>query len=223
MIIMLLVSFSSLLKLTFLPVPGRLAVCLLLALFISFSWETATVQSKTEIDGWIHNPGFMLDVAVLLTVDVFLQMSFCILSAKRISGEPMSRTLGILRTITLWIPGLLIFPVLLALLTEVIFSFPGTDFRTIAAALGACMFTAGATLPHLLSTAVPEQDLRLELIFMVNALIALLGVIATVNGRTAVSGVSQTDWAALAGVLTLLAAGAAAGFLLYKRKQNRIK
>ena len=32
---------------------------------------------------------------------------------------------------------------------------------------------------------VPEEELRLELLFLANAVIAALGVIATVNGRTA--------------------------------------
>ena len=38
-----------------------------------------------------------------------------------------------------------------------------------------------------------------------------MAVIATVNGQTAVAGVSEVDWTAMAGVLGLVAAGVLAG------------
>lgn len=41
---------------------------------------------------------------------------------------------------------------------------------------------------------LPEKELRLELLFLTNALTAILGIIATVNGRTAVTGISEVDW-----------------------------
>ena len=43
------------------------------------------------------------------------------------------------------------------------------------------------------------------------ALTGIVAVIATVNGQTAVAGVSEVDWRALAGVLGLIAAGVLAG------------
>ena len=47
--------------------------------------------------------------------------------------------------------------------------------------------------------------------FLTNALTGIVAVIATVNGQTAVAGVSEVDWRALAGVLGLIAAGVLAG------------
>lgn len=221
-IIMLLVCFSILLKQTYLPVWGRILVCFLCALFIGISWKIAASQSKTQIAAWIQNPRLMLDVAVLLTVDVFIQITFCVISVKRIFGERMSKWENIISWGSLWIPGILIFPTLFALLVEVIFSFPGTDFSTIAWALSVAVFIVGVTMSFLLKAVIPEKDLRLELIFMINALIALLGVIATVNGRTAVAGVNSVDWETLVGVILILVIGAAGGFMLYKRKQNKL-
>ena len=46
----------------------------------------------------------MLDIAVLLTADVFLQISFCVLSAKRLAGEYLSKTNIIFQAVTQWIP-----------------------------------------------------------------------------------------------------------------------
>jgi hypothetical protein len=45
--------------------------------------------------------------------------------------------------------------------------------------------------------------------------------VATVNGRTAVSGTSQVDFAALGGVIALLLAGTVTGYLNYRRKLSR--
>lgn len=220
-IIMLLVGFSLMLKLTCLPGYGRVAICLICASFIGFSWEYAVNQSKTQIADWLHSPELMLDIAVLLTVDVFIQVSFCILNAEFISGEKMTKAGRILRLVTLWLPGILIFPTLFSILVEVIFSFPGTDFHTLAWALAAVIFLASISFPILIKWVIPEKDIRLELIFMVNALIALLGVIATVNGRTSVAGAGNIEWKAFLGVSLLLIAGAAVGFLIFIRNNNK--
>lgn len=220
-IIMLLVIFSLLLKMTYMPVYGRLTISSLLALSIGLSWEYAANQSKTQIAEWLQNPELMLDIAVLLTIDVFIQVSFCILDAKFMSGEKMTKTGNILRVAALWLPGILIFPTLFSGLVEVIFSFPGMDFGALAWTLAAAIFLASISLPVLIKCVIPEKDLRLELIFMVNALIAILGVIATVNGRTAVAGTDNIEWQTLLGVLSLLIVGAAAGFLIFKRNNNK--
>ncbi len=221
-IVMILVGFSLMLKLTYLPIWGRILICLLLALFTGESWTFAVSQSKTQIATWIQTPELMLDMAVLLTVDVFLQITFCVTSAGSIMGESMSKSGKFIQAVALWIPGILIFPALIALLVAVIFSFPGMDFATIAWTLAGCVFITGVGASCLIKFILPEKDLRLELIFMINALIALLGVIATVNGRTAVAGVNSVDLKTLAGVLSLLIIGASAGYLLFKRKQNKI-
>lgn len=217
-----MVGFSLMLKLTYLPSWGRLLICLACGLFIGFNWENASDQSKTQIADWLQNPELMLDIAVLLTIDVFIQISFCILEAGFISGEKLSKAVGIIRLATLWFPGILIFPTLFALLVEVIFSLPGVNFITLAWSLAAAVFVILACMPALFKWVIPENDLRLELIFMVNAMIAMLGVVATVNGRTAVAGTDSVDWSALLGVLSMLLVGAAAGFLIFRRNNNRI-
>lgn len=220
-IIMLMVILSLVLKLTYLPVGARLVICLICAAFTGLSWESAAAQSKTQIADWLQNPGLMLDIAVLLTVDVFIQVSFCILNARYISGERMAATARIVRLATLWMPGILIFPTLSAMLVEVIFSFPGADFATLAWSVAAVVFVAAASLPAIVRRIVPEDDLRLELIFLVNAMTALLGVVATVNGRTAVAGTDSVEWLPLAGVVVLLLLGASAGFFLFRHKDSK--
>lgn len=222
-IIMFMVGFSFLLKLTALPLYGRLAVCLVMALFVAFSWPQAAGQSKTQIAGWLEDPQLMLDMAVLLTVDVFIQISFCIIHARRISGDALSRTDTVLDAVTLWFPGILIFVALFAALVEALFAMPGVDFPVVAWSLALGVLAVGVAVPSALTWLVPEKDLRLELIFMINALIAMLGVVATVNGRTAVAGTNSVEWQPLGGFLLIFLVAAFAGFVLFRRKQMKLK
>ena len=67
---------------------------------------------------------------------------------------------------------------------------------------------------------LPEEELRLELFFLTNALVAILGIIATVNGRTAVDGVSDVDWSALTGCIILFLVGAMVGWIVYVIKRK---
>ena len=129
----------------------------------------------------------MLDTSVLLTLDVAMQIAFCFLCSRRVAGERLPRWQETAYLVTLWFPGILIFPVLFSLLVEIIFT----------------------------------KDSRLELIFLVNLLTAALGVIATVNGRTATAGTAQVDWTALCGVLALIIAGAVAGLVIRKIRVSR--
>lgn len=211
-IIMVMVSFSFLLKLTCYPLPGRIAVGLLAAVFVIFTYDAASSQSKTQIEEWLENTSLMLDISVLLTVDVAFQIVFCVLGAKAFYTK-LTKTENIVYRISFWIPGLLIFPALFSLLTELIFSLTGVDFATTAWSLAAALLLLVPMLAWLVKYLIPETDLRLEMMFLVNLIIAALGIVATVNGRTASAGTSEIEWGALAGVILILAAGLASGIL----------
>lgn len=218
---MLLVGFSFVLKLTYHSLIGTVTMCAVAALFVGLVWEFAAGQSKTQIADWLENPELMLDIAVLLTIDVFFQITFCIMKAKGLSGEGLTRSERLIGTVTLWFPGLLIFPTLFAILVEMIFSFPGMDFATLAWSTAIAVAVIAAVMAFALRWALPESELRLELMFMLNAMIAILGVIATVNGRTAVKGTDSVEWGALAGILVIIAAGAVAGLIIYRYRTNK--
>ena len=218
MIIMALVIFSFVLKMTCHGWAGRIATCAVAALFVIATYGVAAGQSKTQIADWLMQPDLMLDTSVLLTVDVAFQTAFCILAAKRLSG-PLDRTRRAMLAVCRWVPGLLIFPVLFAVLTELIFS--------IAWSLAAAVLIAAPLLAAGLRWLIPETEIRLELLFMVNMLIAALGVVATVNGRTAAAGTNEAHWSALGAVALLLLAGLAAGIVcdrfLTRKKISKIK
>ncbi len=217
MLIMLLVGLSFLLKLSFMRPLPMIAEAAVIALVAVGSTDAAALQSKSQIGEWLQSPGLMLDVAVLLTVDVAAQIAFCIVSV----GGRGSLGMRILRGALLYFPGLLIFPVVFYLLVQLIFALTGTGFATVGYTLGASLL-AGCPLVALgVRFLLPEPPLRLELIFDLNCIIALLGIIATVNGRTATVGVNEVSLPALGTIAALLLCGAAAGFFLYHRKINK--
>lgn len=218
LLIMLLVVLGFALKLTFMPSGVAVAECLLSAAVTVFLTDAAAEQSKTQIQEWLASPELMLDTAVILTVDVAIQLAFCITAA----GAVGSLADRIRHKALLLVPGLLLFPVLFACLVQLIFAFPGTDFRTVAYALGGAVLIAFPLLALGLRYLMPEWNQRLELTFYVNCIIAMLGVVATVNGRTATAGVNEVNLPALAATAGLALVAAATGMLIYKRKLNKL-
>lgn len=225
-IIMVAVGFSFILKLTFHRLSGAIALALVASAFVFLTYDEATSQSKTQIADWLQNPSLMLDTSVWLTIDVTFQICFCAIAAKKMSGD-FSKKDKIAYQIFLWIPGLLIYPVLFSALTQLIFALPGTNFIVIGWSATAVVFVAVPPMTYFFKWLLPETDIRLELLFMVNLLIAALGIVATVNGRTAAVGTNNVDWYALSTVFGLLAVGCVAGFFLSRfiinRKINKIQ
>jgi hypothetical protein len=213
LVMMIVVCFNYLLKQTWRKPRFVALSAVVCALFVGLAWPWAIEQSKNQIADW-------LDLAVLLTLEVALQMTFCVVAAHiHTAGRVKPSVVRIYRLLR-WFPGLLIFPVLFSLLVAAIFSLPGMSFPLVAwslAAVVAAVIPLGRwALKHLL----PEREIRLELLFLANALIAILGVIATVNGRTAVAGITAVDWPSLGGVMAFVAAGLLLGMAVFRIKQK---
>ncbi len=223
-ILLLLVCFNFMLKQTYQKPLSIFLTAVVCAVFTGLMWRYAIEQSKTQIADWLADPALMLDIAVVLSVEVILQMSFCMLAAHILTSDRVlrKRALWTYRFLR-WFPGLLIFPVLFATLVYAIFLFPGVSFSQTAWLLGGSILLLIPAGTFLLRYILPEKELRLELLFLTNALVAVLGVIATVNGQTAVQGISEVDWGALAGIVLLTVFGASAGMLWRKMKQNKQK
>lgn len=221
-ILMILVCFNYMLKQTFRKIYSVVFSAAACATFVVLTWPYAIEQSKTQIADWLADTTLMFDVAVVLTLEVAIQMTFCILSA-RISTAGKVRPMVIwLYRILRWFPGVLVFAVLFSLLISVIFVLPGVSFSLIAWGLAIIIFVVIPFGSWGLRWLLPEKEIRLELLFLANALIAILGVIATVNGQTAVAGIGEVNWNALVGIVALLVSGLVAGVVLYRVKINRI-
>ena len=220
LVMMIVVCFNYLLKQTWrkpLFVALSTVVC---ALFVGLAWPWAIEQSKNQIADWLADSALMLDMAVLLTLEVALQMTFCVVAAHiHTAGRVKPSVVWIYRLLR-WFPGLLVFPVLFSLLVAAIFALPGTSFPLTAWSLAATVAVAIPLGRWALKHLLPEKEIRLELLFFTNALIAILGIIATVNGRTAVAGITSVDWPSLGGVMAFVAAGLLLGMAAFRIKQK---
>ena len=194
LVIILLVCFNFVLKQTYRKLWMVGAISLLCALFVAFAWPWAIEQSKSQIQDWLNNPQLMLDTAVVLFIEVVIQMAYCLMAVHLMNtGKVRRRTLFIYKLLR-WFPGLLIFPVLFHIETQCMFWLTGMEFSTVAYGLAAIVFVAIPLFTWAIKWLIPEKELRLEIFFLSNALIAILGIIATVNGRTAVAGISLLAW-----------------------------
>lgn len=221
LVMMILVCFNYIMKQTYRKFYSVVFSAVVCALFTGSMWHYAIEQSKSQISVWLSDSALMLDVAVILTIEVAIQMAFCLLSAHiNTSGKVKPRTIITYRILR-WFPGVLIFPVLFSLLVSVIFALPGTSFPLVAWSLAGVVLIVLLGGTYGMKRLLPEKEIRLELLFLSNAMIAVLGVIATVNGRTAVAGTSEVDRMALAGVCLLVVLGMVGGIAVYRIRLKR--
>lgn len=230
--LMVAVSLSTVLKLSLATPRIRIATIALCALFVAVAWPWAVEQSKTQIESWLANTDLMRDTAVVLSFDVAVMLAFCWNSAipqaqsttdADASSESSLRQWQkrVTRCILTLYPGLLIVPVLFSLEVTTIFALPGWDFSLVAYLLAAVVGIGLVAFTYGWQLLLPERELRYELLFLLNVLIAILGIIATVNGRTAVAAVGAVDWLALAGVVGFFLVFALIGFGVTRRKLLR--
>lgn len=221
-ILILLTAFNFLLKQTFWKPVAVAAAAGIAAVFVLLTWHYAIEQSKTQIADWLSDSQLMLDTSVVLTIELSLQMAFCLLSVHVANFSPVKRRMMWAYRVLYWFPGVLIFPVLFFGLTQTIFSFPGVSFELIAWVFALFVVVVIPWGHWLIKLLLPEPELRLELFFLTNALAAILGIIATVNGRTAVDGTTRVDWSALSGCIGLFVVGAIVGWIVYVVKRKLI-
>ena len=218
LVMILLVCFNFVLKQTYRKPWIVVATSVVCALFVCLTWHWTIEQSKSQLQDWLNNPTLMLDTAVVLTIEVGIQMAYCLMAVHLMNTGKVSRCTLILYKLLRWFPGLLIFPVLFHIETMCMFWLTGVEFTTIAYGLAAVVLLAIPVLTWGCKWFIPEKELRLEVFFLSNALIAILGVIATVNGKTAVEGVSEVNVGAFLGIVGLVLLGGVVGFLRFAKR-----
>lgn len=197
LVLMVLVLLNTWIKLTFLKRWQMWAMALACACFVGGSYGMAIQQSRNEIRSWLADQPLMLDVSVVLTLEVFWQIAYCMLSARMLYGEPMRRRTICIYRVLRFFPGVLIFPVLYYMLIQVIYALPGYGFGSIAWTFA---IAVGLALPMgawVLHRSLPEKSLRLEVLFLLSSLTLILGIVATVNGTTTFHGSDPVEWMAL--------------------------
>ena len=218
---MILVCFSFVLKQTFHGVKEIMIISVLVAFFVGMAWPFAIEQSKTQIAAWIADQKLMLDMAVLLSVDVALTMLFCVHHVDLKTSEHVSRRKWMFYIALKYFPGLLVFPVLFSLLVMMIFMLPGMSFQVVAWTLAVALLVLVPALTYGIRWLLPERPIRLELLFLVEVLLGLMGIVGTVNGNTAVAGINSVDLKSLLGVVGIVIVGMALGLCYYRVKMQK--
>ncbi len=205
LVMMILVCFSFVLKQTFHGVKEIMIISVLVAFFVGMTWPLAIEQSKTQIAAWIADQKLMLDMAVLL----------CVHHVDLKTSEHVGRRKWMFFIFLKYFPGLLVFPVLFSVLVMTIFLLPGVSFQVVAWVLAVVLLVLTPVFTYGLRWLLPERPIRLELLFLVEVLLGLMGIIGTVNGRTAVAGFNSFDALSLLGVIAIVIVGMAIGWAIY--------
>lgn len=166
-LIALLSLLSFLLKNSFYP-HGRAGVAALgLALAVWFAIPWLTRLPAATVASWTTSPDHLLDGAVCIVLEVALMAAFC-----------FSRPVGRLRLLAFY-PGLLAFPAICWAWLQLLMSRPGIHFGRFAwiAALVTLLVAFGGS--RLLRRFVPEEETRLEGLFLINLFLLLLSIAAT--------------------------------------------
>ena len=214
-ILMLFILINCILKLSFWKPWQTVIFGIVCALFIIWTCQFAILQSKTQLSDYLRNTRVMQDSAVLITIESAIYFAFCFAALREMFGKKTKKWVQPLY----WYPGLLIFPVLFYLLTQIIFAMPGTDFNTISYLLGGGVLIGLPALSYLVKYLYPEKELRLEVHFLVSLFVCTIGLITTVNGNVTYAAVEEPlNIKALLLSLLLFVVTFSAGFIW-----NRIK
>ena len=98
LVLMLLTAFNFLLKQTFWKVIAVCVIAAICAAFAGLMWPYAIEQSKTQIANWLSNQPLMLDTAVLLSVEVCVQMAYAMLAVHVANDYPATQTSKLYKT-----------------------------------------------------------------------------------------------------------------------------
>ena len=128
-VLMILIVLGFILKQSFNKPYTVIATASVLAIFTGFSWPLAVEQSGSRISEWLSDTSLMLDVAVVMSVEILLQMSFCITSVNIYAEGKLPKWKILTYKALRWFPGILILPVLFSALVFAVFALPGNDFR----------------------------------------------------------------------------------------------
>ncbi|MDR3094328.1 MAG: hypothetical protein LBU62_06795 [Bacteroidales bacterium] len=188
-VLMLFIGINCILKLSFRKLWQTIVFGFLCAIFIIGVCPFAILQSKTQLADFLNNTRVMQDTAVLITIESVICFGFCFFSLREIPGRKKGK--GWI-TILDWYPGLLIFPVLFYVLTQIIFSQSGTSFTLISCLFAGGVFAGLPLLTWLVKRLYPEKEFRLELHFLVSLFVCITGLITTVDGTVTYAAVNET-------------------------------
>lgn len=182
-ILILFILTNCIIKLSFWKLPFIVVFIVLIAIFILFSTKYAVTESKIQFLECLNNEQLMKNIAVLVTVEALLSLSFCFMSLQ----SSLSRFKRYIAILLRGFASLLIFPALYYTLAKLMFLFSGIDFWRISLfftlVIVSFMFLFSIGFKYL----IKKRESKLELHFIISLFIACLGLLMTVNNRIVIS------------------------------------
>lgn len=166
-LIALLSLLSFLLKTSFFPRGGTATASFVLAFCVFTLIPWLTRQPADMLADWVSSPGRVRDGTVCIVLEALLMTAFC-----------FARPSGRLPWLKYY-PGLLAIPFTCLGWAQFLFSHPGLDFGRFAWTAALITLSAAFCFSRLLYRLVPEQEPRLEGLFLINLFLLLLAIVAT--------------------------------------------
>lgn len=188
LLLILFITLNTLIKLSFWKYWQVAILAAIAGLFVIAVAPAAASQSKTQLTAWLQTPSIMQNLAVLITFETIINLTFAFIRLRKVLGTKVKPY--VIYPLNTY-PGLLLFPVLFYTLAQLFYQLPGYGFTVVATTYAAGIFVVMQLLIWGLKKIAPEDDLRLEILFIINLFVCIIGLISTVNGETAYAPVKQ--------------------------------
>ena len=205
---------------TFLP---RLAFALLLGGFSYWSIDYAEMQSKTQIDNWLHREDVLQSIAIIVTLESAIGLMYCFSCLNDDGKRPRRR---FIRLLLHAYPSLLVFPVVFYGLTKLLFLQAGMDFSTTSLIYAIAVMAVSLLCAALARWLLSPKDFRIEAHLWLTVMVCVLSLLLTQNGEIIYhSNVRAVDWTSVALTMAAAAIVMGVGFigskLKWKSKNNK--
>ncbi len=219
-ILMVFIFINLTLKQTFNNLIYVFVFSLITLLFTGLSCPFVIEQSITNINSKLSDYSFVLNLSVLLCIDVFLYIGFCIYETK--DSKSLNKLNRIAKKSLNLFSGFLFFVMCFFSLSMVLYSFPGKSFYGISWGYALILAVLIPIIRKLFLILLPTKDTRLELLFVLNIIVLLLSVLITVVNAEAIIGISNIDYKSLIAIVLITIFFATIGIFVYKIKINKL-
>ena len=222
-ILMMLVVLNCAMKTSLWTLGPRLAFALLLGAFAYWSIDYAVMQSKTQIDNWLHREDMLQDMAIIVTLESAIGVMYCFSCFTDDVKRPRRR---FIRLLLHAYPSLLVFPVVFYGLTKLLFLQAGMDFSSTSLIYAIAVMAVSLLCAALARWLLPPKDLRIEAHLWLTVMVCVLSLLLTQNGEIIYhSNVRAVDWTSVALTMAAAAIVMGVGFigskLKWKSKNNK--
>ena len=178
--------------------PGRyypLVFAVLCAAAVWFSGRYAVRVNKLSVSEALEDFKVMQDVNIVVTLHLLLILGFAASKLKKVFGLARPWYLRMLE----YLPALLVLPAFFYLYLSLLFFFVGIPFGWMGGILSVLALLLVGGGAYLLRMAVPEEELRVELLLMMEFLLFVLMLCSTIFHPAAIvfSPETRVDWASL--------------------------